>query len=184
MPAPYPNAIADFFRLCGPEPPEDSEECQLWLGHTWGGRGQFSYQCRVIVATRFMWEFHNGPIPDDCDICHTCDVGLCVRLKHLWPGTRHENMMDAGRKGHLNRHMSGEQLGNAIKKAKALKALEMFKAGCANIEVSETLDLSDSTTFRIRRGRHWIFSDPEVKPLTEEEQLAIPKLRDFILEPK
>lgn len=54
---------------------------------------------RPIKAPRVRWELAHGPIPDGLWVLHTCDRPVCVRLEHLWLGTRSDNMRDMYAKG-------------------------------------------------------------------------------------
>ena len=45
-------------------------------------------------AHRFVWEQHNGPIPEGMVIRHTCDVPDCVNPEHLLLGTQADNIRD------------------------------------------------------------------------------------------
>jgi hypothetical protein len=44
---------------------------QAWDGRT------------VVLAHRVVWEHHNGPIPADLTVDHTCHVRRCVNPAHL-----------------------------------------------------------------------------------------------------
>lgn len=46
------------------------------------------------AAHRLAYEIYFGPIPKGMDVCHTCDVRLCIRREHLYAGTRADNMRD------------------------------------------------------------------------------------------
>jgi hypothetical protein len=52
-----------------------------------------------VKAHRFMYEQHNGPVPDGLVVMHTCDHKSCVNPDHLCVGTQADNVHDAMRKG-------------------------------------------------------------------------------------
>lgn len=58
---------------------------------------------RIRIAHRIAWEFANGPVPADKDVCHTCDNRICCNPAHLWLGTEKENMADCKAKGRYYR---------------------------------------------------------------------------------
>jgi len=74
--------------------------CWIWTG-TNGSKGYGTiWSCgRNHYATRLMWEFCNGKIPDGKFICHYCDNPPCVRPSHLWVGTNRDNLIDSHSKG-------------------------------------------------------------------------------------
>lgn len=47
---------------------------------------------RAVMAHRFSYEFHIGPIPDGLEIDHLCRVRHCVNPYHLEPVTTAENV--------------------------------------------------------------------------------------------
>lgn len=77
-----------------------TDGCWLWQGtvnNRWG-YGQFFANRKTYRAHRFSYEFFKGAIPAGADVCHTCDVCLCVNPDHLWLGTQKENSQDMVRK--------------------------------------------------------------------------------------
>ena len=54
---------------------------------------------RYVVAHRFFYTEMVGPIPEDMDVCHTCDNPPCCNPKHLFLGTVRDNMLDMYAKG-------------------------------------------------------------------------------------
>ena len=71
-------------------------ECELWSGGRRGDYGGFKVGGRSVLAHRFQWERHNGPIPEGLMVLHTCNNGHlgCVSIDHLYLGTHKDNMRD------------------------------------------------------------------------------------------
>lgn len=79
-------------------------ECLIWTGPTIRSgngvyRGQANRHGKKILAYRFAYTLAIGPIPDGLQVCHTCDVPLCVEPSHLFLGTQSDNLQDMVRKG-------------------------------------------------------------------------------------
>jgi hypothetical protein len=94
----------------GPHP----KGCWLWTGCTYNaGYGSFWWRQKMRGTNRVSWEVHNGrEVPEGLDVCHTCDVPLCVNPEHLWLGTHHENMQDKVRKGRHKNGRTAAELGH------------------------------------------------------------------------
>lgn len=72
---------------------DKTDGCWLWTGaiqtHGYGSFGLAAE--RTVLAHRFSWEVHRGPIPNGLTIDHLCRVRRCVRPSHLQPVTDLEN---------------------------------------------------------------------------------------------
>lgn len=89
--------------------PEPNSGCWLWIGsatlagpkrkdsrgHLFGGKGYNGH----LRANRASWIIYRGEIPPGLEVCHSCDVSLCVNPDHLFLGTHLENMEDCAAKG-------------------------------------------------------------------------------------
>lgn len=56
----------------------------------------------TIPASRVSWMLHFGEIPEGLHVCHHCDNPPCCNPKHLFVGTRSDNMQDCKAKGRMS----------------------------------------------------------------------------------
>ena len=84
---------------------QKTESCWLWTGAIQSaGYGRFVDDGkRHVLAHRFSYELHCGPIEDGMFVLHSCDVRRCVNPAHLRQGDASDNMADIMKRG---RHYS------------------------------------------------------------------------------
>jgi hypothetical protein len=84
--------------------PEPNSGCLLWAaGYGDVGYGSFCLwldgRWQTIGSHRAAWILFVGPIPAGSCVLHTCNVRACVRLDHLYLGTKMQNAHDFARVG-------------------------------------------------------------------------------------
>lgn len=88
-----PAQLLAMLAVPGPDP----DDCYGWTGNThtagYGLIGDNLYAHRIAFVEAV------GPIPDGCEVCHTCDNPPCTNRLHLFAATHAENMADMARKG-------------------------------------------------------------------------------------
>lgn len=65
------------------------------------GHGQFWIKKRqtMVETSRVAWWLKKGEIPDTICVLHHCDNPACVRLSHLYLGTKRDNALDRSARG-------------------------------------------------------------------------------------
>ena len=121
--------------------------CWLWTGATGlGGYGQFWHQGRVMNAHRAAHVMFIGPVNDNQEVCHRCDVRCCVNPAHLFAGSKFDNMADAAEKGRLAHRTAKLSYEDAL----AIRASS--KRGC---DLADEYGVSRNIISRIRKGHHY-----------------------------
>jgi hypothetical protein len=99
----------------------DGDGCWEWQSSlARRGYGRFRLKGNVqVVASRFSYELHHGPLPPDLFVCHRCDNPRCVRPDHLFAGTAADNVHDALAKGRMSH---GVKHSEAMRRARAKRS--------------------------------------------------------------
>ncbi len=77
----------------------DERGCWNWtLSCFKDGYAKVKSRMKCCRVSRIAYELWCGPIPTGLGILHTCDNPKCFNPEHLFPGTCHDNSVDASRK--------------------------------------------------------------------------------------
>lgn len=81
-----------------PEHVPDLGPCWLWVGYRKSNYGGFWYEGKSVYAHRFAYGLCIGVIPIGFEVCHHCDVTICVRPTHFFLGVQSDNARDMWKK--------------------------------------------------------------------------------------
>lgn len=92
--------------------PEPNSGCLLWIGSVdRRGYGEFHLNGRTALAHRVAWALAGHELHDDINILHKCDNPPCVNERHLFEGTRADNLNDMALKGRGHKSLRGLPFG-------------------------------------------------------------------------
>lgn len=130
------------------------DDCWLWVGARFGANGYGALQVneRALRAHRIAWEMHNGPIPSDRIVCHTCDNPPCVNPAHLYLGTHASNAADKVRRGRVNPSVGG---GTRPTKLTPKDIAEIRSAPGRLAEIAAKYGVSRSQISRVKLRQNW-----------------------------
>lgn len=134
-----------------------TDSCWFWQGYTSKQTGYGSLHLsreKVVYAHRYAYELHNGTIPNNLIVRHTCDTRNCVNPDHLILGTLADNCLDRVRRG---RTASGEKNGSAkLNKEQVKKIREEYKPGYITLsEMGRRYGVSHTCIRQIVSGMNW-----------------------------
>lgn len=122
------------------------DECWNWNGdikNSGYGRVKFSIRGKqkAFSAHRIAFLISNGTLPEDLNICHTCDNRLCTNPKHLFSATQKENMQDASKKGRCGKLTKEivEEIRSVYASRKITQAELSKKFGVCRSEISQII---------------------------------------------
>jgi len=122
-----------------------TDNCWIWkagIRSLKTGYGCFKYQGKVVDAHRMSWFLFFGNIPEGKCVLHHCDNRLCVNPKHLFIGSKKDNVIDAIKKKRFDFiHLKKSQFrtGKRSKMAKLTKEIA---------EEIRNLYINTNTTYR------------------------------------
>ena len=133
--------------------PEPTTGCHLWTAAISGsGYGKFKSEKGLESAHRYIYRMTKGEIPNGHDVCHKCDVRICVNPDHLFVGTRSENILDAVNKGRFIQKNGSENANSRLKESDVLLIRESTES---NRSVAKRFGVSHTTIRAIKNREMW-----------------------------
>ena len=128
--------------------------CWIWTGGTGKGYGRFRYEGKTITSPRAAYLLFKGKPEgfERLNVCHSCDVPLCVNPDHLFVGTTQENVDDKMKK---NRHKTAKGAEQPMAKLDDEKVLFIRECDLSGPELAAKFGVSRSLITSIRRGTKW-----------------------------
>ena len=122
--------------------------CWEWVGALLKtGYGQFWYKKKMTRAHRVSYMLFTGMIPEDMNVCHTCDNRACVNPQHLFLGTAQENTLDSVKKG---RWATAKLNADAVADIR-----ERLLRGENQHNIADIVGVNQSQISRINTGTRW-----------------------------
>ena len=122
-------------------------ECWEWVGKKHpSGYGRMKIEARERSSHRVSFELFNGRISEGMHICHHCDNPGCVNPKHLFEGTRDDNMEDMRVKG---------RSGTKLNKADALNIYQRRGGIDPARVIAEEYGVAVGSVHKIWAGERW-----------------------------
>lgn len=130
--------------------------CWEWTGaRRPSGHGMFNgYDRTSVPASRFALELHLGyPPPPGTETCHRCDNPPCVNPKHLYYGTRQNNIDDAYARGLIP--VGSEKSSAKLTDGQVVQIRERYAAGAVARELATEYGIATVTLRHIVLGLKW-----------------------------
>lgn len=132
-----------------------ANDCWPWAGATDSlgyGRIKLDNRARSVLVHRFSWHLAFGKWPADC-LLHRCDNPTCVNPRHLFEGSRKDNVDDMIAKGRMPR---GAKRGHAKLTDEKVKRILLFiAAGRSCTSIAKRYSVARNVIRGIKSGTRW-----------------------------
>jgi hypothetical protein len=137
--------------------PRSEGGCWEWQGGTRNGYGNTSYQGKHVYAHRLAYELFALEQPGKACVLHTCDNRRCCNPRHLFLGSRADNIADMWAKGRQSTGVQRATYGNARLTEEDVREIRwMYATGAGSQrEIGEAYGLAQTTVSGIIRRVRW-----------------------------
>lgn len=131
-----------------------TDTCWLWTGSMTKGYGKMGVDGHTVSASKIAYELFVGPVPNESDVLHECDVPACVNPEHLFLGTQQDNSDDMIRKGRDKRGIHPGKL-NGRAKLSEQDVADIRSSAESGVALAAQYNVSSQTISAIRSGKLW-----------------------------
>lgn len=126
--------------------------CWLWTNSlNRAGYGRLGVGDTIVLAHRFSYELHKGPIEDGLGCLHRCDNPACVNPDHLFLGTQNDNIQDM-----INKKRNSLPLMRAkLTESDVLAIRQLHKAGERLVTLGKRYNVTPETISDIVKHKTW-----------------------------
>jgi hypothetical protein len=145
------------------------DDCWEWRGAVNNSGYGSAYYHGIKGAHRVAYALGVGEIPAGHHVCHHCDNPKCCNPRHLFSGSKLDNMADMRAKGrsasgdrngmrrHPERRAIGERNGNSKLSAVTVQEIKQMHAVAAlrGCDIASLYGISRQQVSRILLGQRW-----------------------------
>jgi hypothetical protein len=117
-----------------------------------------------VLVHRLSYELFRGPIPSGCEVCHECDIPLCINPAHLFIGTHTDNMRDASAKSRMRSARGEDNKGAKLTESDVLEIRRLIILGLPHVEIAARFNVLPNCVSLIKHGRNWAWLNPDDLP--------------------
>lgn len=135
---------------------DKTKNCWNWTAwKNYLGYGGFGFKGKNIGAHRISYQLFIGIIPKGMCVLHKCDNRKCVNPKHLFLGTRVDNIRDMDTKGRRVNPVGEINGFSKLKKENIIKIRELAKTNILQYKIAEKFNVTPTTISYILAGKSW-----------------------------
>ncbi|MEG4286266.1 HNH endonuclease signature motif containing protein [Microcoleus sp. A006_D1] len=120
------------------------------------GYCKISVNGKTKYAHRIAYEVYKGKIPENMQVCHSCDIPGCINPSHLFIGTQQENLIDCINKGRSNKpkgenHHKAKLNESNVRQIKSL----LVESNLTLKQIAEIFDVGIGAISDIKKNKTW-----------------------------